>query len=270
MNWLEAIFWLCVACVLGTYLAYPLVLALASRLWRRPVQRGTVQGPVSIVLAVHNEAANIERRLEELTGLLESSGLHGEIIVVSDGSTDATAPLARAFAPRGVRLIELAGHEGKAAALTRGVAVAQHPIVVFADARQSWAADALPQLLSNFADPRVGAVSGDLVLRDGAGVLTGRRALLALREMAAPPGKPARLASRRHRGRSAPCGGASSVRSRPARSSTTSTGRCTWSCRATGWSTTSGPRRSISCRTGPAMSFAARSGRSVGISSSWP
>jgi poly-beta-1,6-N-acetyl-D-glucosamine synthase len=36
---------------------------------------------------------------------------------------------------------------------------------VFADARQTWAPDALQLLLDNFADPAVGAVSGDLVLQ---------------------------------------------------------------------------------------------------------
>ncbi len=125
------------------------------------------------MLAAHNEAGNIERRLLELTGLLKASGLQGEIIVVSDGSTDETASLARSFTGQGVHVEELPANEGKAAALTRGCALARHEIIVFADARQTWAPDALARLLDNFADLGVGAVSGDLVLCSIDGVLAG-------------------------------------------------------------------------------------------------
>ncbi len=68
---------------------------------------------------------------------------------------------------------ELPARVGKAAALNAGCALAEHEIIVFADIRQTWEADALLLLLENFADPSVGAVSGDLLLRDADGVLAG-------------------------------------------------------------------------------------------------
>jgi poly-beta-1,6-N-acetyl-D-glucosamine synthase len=209
MNWLAAIFWLCAGCVFYTYLGYPLLLAAAAKVCRRRVARDATQAPctspgegsprtgawglcgplpcrgdgsrpdasvprsVSIVLVVHNEASNIERRLQELTSLLETSGLEGEILVVSDGSTDGTVAQARGFNKPWVRVVELTTNAGKAAALSQGVAVARFDIVVFADARQTWAPDALTRLLGNFCDPQVGAVSGDLVLQNNDGVLTG-------------------------------------------------------------------------------------------------
>jgi len=71
-----------------------------------------------------------------------------------------------------VRVLELPVNEGKAAALTRGCAAARYALIVFADARQTWAPDALSRLLENFADPQVGAVSGDLALSSN-GVLGG-------------------------------------------------------------------------------------------------
>jgi cellulose synthase/poly-beta-1,6-N-acetylglucosamine synthase-like glycosyltransferase len=176
MDSIRTIFWVCAALVVYTYLGYPFLLILAAKLRPRPVRRGS-SGPrtVSIILVVHNEAAIIERRLDELTVLLESSGLDGEILVVSDGSTDDTAELARRHAGRRVRVLELADNQGKAAALSQGCAAARHDIIVFADARQTWAPDALPLLVDNFADPEVGAVSGDLVLQadgllDGVGL----------------------------------------------------------------------------------------------------
>src|SRR5262249_12895449 len=147
-----------------TYFGYPLLLALVGRLRPRPRHLAPVATSVSIVLAVHNEEKNLARRLEELTALLDASRMPGEAIVVSDGSTDRSVEVARQFADRGVRVIALEQNQGKAAALSRAFAEARHEIVVFADARQRWADDALTRLLENFADPQVGAVSGDLVL----------------------------------------------------------------------------------------------------------
>jgi cellulose synthase/poly-beta-1,6-N-acetylglucosamine synthase-like glycosyltransferase len=53
---------------------------------------------------------------------------------------------------------------GKAAALNAAVARARYPILVFADARQRFAADAIRRLVSHFRDPEIGAVSGELIL----------------------------------------------------------------------------------------------------------
>jgi cellulose synthase/poly-beta-1,6-N-acetylglucosamine synthase-like glycosyltransferase len=72
-----------------------------------------------------------------------------------------------------VRVVELPQRVGKAVALSRGCSEARHEILVFADARQTWAPDALKRLLENFADPRVGAVSGELIVESAPGVMAG-------------------------------------------------------------------------------------------------
>jgi cellulose synthase/poly-beta-1,6-N-acetylglucosamine synthase-like glycosyltransferase len=165
--------WVAAILVAYAYIVYPLVVALLASVWGRPLR---LDGPrpqsLSIVLAVLNEEETIERRLEELTGLLAASGREGEVIVVCDGCSDATASLARACKGP-VHVMELPDNVGKAAALNHGCAVARYEIVVFADIRQRWAPDALEHLLTNFADPSVGAVSGDLVVEDASGVLQG-------------------------------------------------------------------------------------------------
>jgi biofilm PGA synthesis N-glycosyltransferase PgaC len=174
MSYIEMGFWLCMACVFYTYVIYPLLLALLARCRGRPVRPcGPVPRSVSIVLAAYNEEKSVDRRLTELTGLLEASGLEGEVILVSDGSTDGTVPLARAHTKDRVKVRELPVRAGKAAALNEGCSLAGHEVIVFADIRQTWHPDALRLLLANFADPAVGAVSGDLVLQDESGVLTG-------------------------------------------------------------------------------------------------
>jgi poly-beta-1,6-N-acetyl-D-glucosamine synthase len=169
----EMCFWLCAAAVAYAYAGYPALLALAAWLRPRPVRRAAnPDASVSIILAVHNEEANIARRVEELTHLVQVSGLQGEILVISDGSTDATAAIARSCKGP-VRVVELPENAGKAVALSEGCRAAAHDLLVFADARQTWAADALERLVENFADPTVGAVSGDLVVQSGPGVLAG-------------------------------------------------------------------------------------------------
>jgi cellulose synthase/poly-beta-1,6-N-acetylglucosamine synthase-like glycosyltransferase len=94
-----------------------------------------------------------------------------EIVVVSDGSTDATNEILEGWLKGRLRVIVLPQHEGKAAALNRGMGAAQGEIVVFTDARQSIQQDAIRHLVCNFADPSVGCASGELTLEDsGLGV----------------------------------------------------------------------------------------------------
>ncbi len=172
---LEWLFWASAACVAYPILIYPALLrARLAVFGGRPLAaKGDATRSVSIVLAAYNEEANVARRLDEMLARVAASGAAGEVVLVSDGSTDRTAEVARAFEGRGVRVVELPANRGKAAALSEGCAAATGEVLVFADARQTWAEDALPLLLENFADPAVGAVSGDLVLGSGTGALAG-------------------------------------------------------------------------------------------------
>jgi cellulose synthase/poly-beta-1,6-N-acetylglucosamine synthase-like glycosyltransferase len=172
---LKGTFWLGALTVLYVYLLYPvLIWALAGvRQERRGTGAQQTPAPFSVILAVHDEAARISARLDELVTLIGSTGRSTEVIVVADGCTDATAALARAHPSSLVRVIELPENEGKARALTRGSEVAKGDILVFADARQTWAASSLQWLLENFNHPEVGAVTGELVLEVADGVLAG-------------------------------------------------------------------------------------------------
>jgi cellulose synthase/poly-beta-1,6-N-acetylglucosamine synthase-like glycosyltransferase len=173
MDLLEIIFWLSAACVFAAYFGYPAVLAVAAKLWSRPVRRESgFRAPVSFVVCAHNEGDRIAGRVSELIALLEATGVQGEVVVACDGSTDGTAEKARQ-AGSAVRVLEMTDRVGKATALSAGCRLAQHDILVLADCRQRWDPAALARLLENFADPRVGAVSGDLVLETEPGVMAG-------------------------------------------------------------------------------------------------
>jgi len=174
MLYLIVLFWFAFFLVAYTYVGYPLLLALLGLVRRNPPRRAPFDGSFSFVLSVHNEEANLRRRLEELSSYIRATGLSGEIVLVSDGSTDGTAALARSFEADGiVRVLERPEKQGKAVALSAGCLEAKGEILVFADARQRWADDTLVRLLENFADARVGAVSGDLVLETAPGVMAG-------------------------------------------------------------------------------------------------
>jgi len=190
---METIFWLSVLFIGYVYAGYPLLLAVwtktATVLGRaarpraerriQPVNRRHPQVAgvlpasalrlsdrreypgVSIIIAARNEAARLPARIANL--LASDYPVNRlQIIVASDGSTDATPDAIKAFGSA-VELVTVP-RSGKAAALNAAVAHARFPILVFADARQRFADDAIRRLVSHFGDPQVGAVSGELVL----------------------------------------------------------------------------------------------------------
>ena len=167
---MKAAFWVSAIVVAYVYVGYPLLLAAWARLRpagsgipRRPTTRPEGLPFVSVVLAARNEGHQLARRLKNLLAQ-DYPADRLEIVVVSDGSTDDTALVAASYAPR-VRCIALPPG-GKALALNAGVREAHHPILVFADARQRFAPDAVRRLVAPFADPRVGGVSGELHLAE--------------------------------------------------------------------------------------------------------
>src|SRR5262245_21117115 len=87
--------------------------------------------PLSIVIPLRNEAANVERLIDEIDHALEKAGPY-EIVCVDDGSTDATPRLLAALATRFPRLRALrhTRSAGQSAAVATGVA----------NARGSWVA----------------------------------------------------------------------------------------------------------------------------------
>jgi cellulose synthase/poly-beta-1,6-N-acetylglucosamine synthase-like glycosyltransferase len=157
------VFWLSLLGVFYTYLGYPVLIWMLARLPPRPWISRPITPGVSIVLAVHNGAALLPRKIQHL---LELDYPHiQEIILVSDGSTDGTAELlAHEQHPRLISIL-LPEHGGKAVAVNAGMARATAEVILFVDIRPEIAPGAIQQLVSNFADPQVGCVAGELILR---------------------------------------------------------------------------------------------------------
>ena len=162
--------WIAIVAGLGWlafgYLGYPMLLWLLARIAPRPVAAADVHPALSVIIAVHNGAAALPRKLEETLALPYAGPL--EVIVASDGSTDATDQIAASFAVQGVRLVRNPQRGGKEAAQARAIAEAKGEILVFTDVTAEIAADSLHWIVRPFADPTIGAVSSeDLVAVEG-------------------------------------------------------------------------------------------------------
>ncbi|MFP6906153.1 MAG: glycosyltransferase family 2 protein [Verrucomicrobiota bacterium] len=157
---IEIVFWLATAMIVYIYIGYPVIIGLWA--WMKepePVGGGPVPD-CSVLLVGHDEAANLPGKLQSLyDGTLQPL----EIVVASDGSDDDTAAVLAQHAK--VVYHAFAERRGKAAVLNELVPQCKGEVVVLTDARQELAPDSLERLLSRFADPMVGAVSGELVFR---------------------------------------------------------------------------------------------------------
>jgi biofilm PGA synthesis N-glycosyltransferase PgaC len=146
-------------------LGYPLLLAFLAPRRGWPVDSGTELRSISFIIPVHNGARFLRRKLESILALDYPRHLL-EILVVSDGSTDATKEIAIEFAPAGVQLL-LIPRSGKASALNSAVPRVSGEILVLTDVRQDLEPESLRRLTAPFHDRRVGVVSGELILRSG-------------------------------------------------------------------------------------------------------
>ncbi|MFJ7159669.1 bifunctional polysaccharide deacetylase/glycosyltransferase family 2 protein [Streptomyces sp. NPDC101118] len=129
--------------------------------WGPPVTE-----PVSVIVPAYNESAGIEAAVRSLL----ASDHPVEVIVVDDGSTDGTADIVEALRLPGVRVIRQE-NAGKPAALNTGIAAASCDLLVMVDGDTVFEPDAVRMIVQPFADPRVGAVSGNAKVVNRGGLL---------------------------------------------------------------------------------------------------
>src|SRR5262245_45154019 len=124
---MATIFYLSALVILYVYVGYPAMLAVWVRLAPRRVRCASIAPTVSIVVAARNEGSTLEARIENLLALDYPRELV-QIVVASDGSTDATDAILDRYADRVDALRLTPG--GKARALNAAVALARHEILV--------------------------------------------------------------------------------------------------------------------------------------------
>jgi cellulose synthase/poly-beta-1,6-N-acetylglucosamine synthase-like glycosyltransferase len=148
-----------VALLVYVYAGYPILLAFVSAFFRRKRPDPGHTPPLSVLICAYNEEAAIARKIQQ-TLALEYPPDKLQVLVVSDGSTDRTDEVVRGFGDPRVELLRVEGRTGKTIAQNRGVEHCRGDIIVFSDATAIYHPKALVYLAANYADPRVGAVSG--------------------------------------------------------------------------------------------------------------
>jgi cellulose synthase/poly-beta-1,6-N-acetylglucosamine synthase-like glycosyltransferase len=182
---LAVVFWLCAALIVYTHAGYPLVLRALLRLRRHPtLEPRTVSEPprVSLIVAAYDEEEVIAAKVANALAL-DYPRDRLELIVASDGSSDATVERARAA---GADLVLDLPRGGKIAAQNAAAERASGEILAFSDANSEWRSDALRHLVEPFADPAIGYACGQVRFTgEGGGNLEGAywRYEMAVREM---------------------------------------------------------------------------------------
>jgi cellulose synthase/poly-beta-1,6-N-acetylglucosamine synthase-like glycosyltransferase len=161
---LQILFWLVVAVPVYAYLGYPVTLLVLRRLLHRAVKKREITPQVSLLIPAYNEASNIEAKIRNSLAI-DYPHEFLEIVVACDGSKDNTPALAKVLADSTqaggrVRVLDFPVNRGKIMTLNAAVRELHGEIIVFSDASAILNPDAIGKLIRNFADPRVGAVSG--------------------------------------------------------------------------------------------------------------
>jgi cellulose synthase/poly-beta-1,6-N-acetylglucosamine synthase-like glycosyltransferase len=158
----ESLFWLVTALLFFGAVGYPLLLKVWAKL-AHSRSLGDAYAPpgeplVSLVVAAHDEESVIARKVADAHAQAWPAD-RLEVIVCSDGSTDATVAEARAA---GAEVVLDLPRGGKVRAQDAGVEAARGEIVAFGDANARWERDALRELIAPFGDPGVGYVCGQV------------------------------------------------------------------------------------------------------------
>lgn len=168
------LFWISASLIAYTHLGYPVVLAVLVWFRGRVVQSkpGKLEvaawealPTVTLAIPAYDEEDVIAAKVANALALdYPRDSL--QIVVASDGSSDATAERAR---EAGADLVLELPAGGKIAALNAAVEQAESELVAFSDANSLWEPDALRRLVTPFTDPAVGYVCGQVRFLDAAG-----------------------------------------------------------------------------------------------------
>jgi cellulose synthase/poly-beta-1,6-N-acetylglucosamine synthase-like glycosyltransferase len=133
---------------------------MIGRWHRREVYQADITPSVTLLISAFNEERTIQHKIENSLSLDYPKDCL-QVIIISDGSTDATERIAEAFVKSGVTLVRLPERRGKTAGLNAAFHIARGDILVFSDANILYAKDALRCLVRSFADQKVGCVTGN-------------------------------------------------------------------------------------------------------------
>lgn len=162
------VFWSCLLLIGFAYVGYPAVMALRAWLRPRPLRITESTATIDVLMVVHNGAPQVLEKRANLLGLdYPTDKLR--INIVCDGCTDGTESLLRATPDPRVRVFAFSERRGKSACIGSVLSSLDRELVIFTDVRQRLDPAAARELAAVFADPTVGAASGELMLLDAKG-----------------------------------------------------------------------------------------------------
>lgn len=133
--------------------------------------------PISIIVPVYNEGVLLRATIQSL---LQQDYPNYEIVIVDDGSTDDTRAIAQemvgAYGHVTVKLVEKP-NGGKSTALNAGIQVAESEFVLNVDGDSQLSPNTLRRCIRHFADPRLGAVAGNVKVTNRTNMITRLQAL---------------------------------------------------------------------------------------------
>src|SRR4051812_30139525 len=152
-------FWASSALIAHTHVGYPALLWLLAREKPPPPRDDAHEPDVSVIVAAYDEEEVIERKLQNLLAL-DYPRPRLQLVVASDGSSDATVERAR---DAGADLVLDLPRGGKVRAQDQAVEHATGQVLVFTDANATLAPDAVRRLVERFgADPGLGYLCGQV------------------------------------------------------------------------------------------------------------
>jgi cellulose synthase/poly-beta-1,6-N-acetylglucosamine synthase-like glycosyltransferase len=157
------LFWICVGLIFYTYIIYPLLILLFSKLSRNKAVVEPDQYPeVVMVIAAYNEESILSRKIDNCLAIVypadKISFLFG-----SDGSTDHTDQILESAPPQ-IQSRIYPEREGKSHTLNKLIPEINSELILFSDANTLYKPDAVKNLIAHFSDPSVGGVCGKLNL----------------------------------------------------------------------------------------------------------
>ncbi len=160
---MKIIFWISLFIIFYTYVGYGIVLYILvkiKRIFIKPIDIDAVYftPSLTLIVAAYNEEIIIEEKIKN-TLSLDYPKEQFKIIFITDGSTDNTASIIANY-PQ-IKLMHKDGRSGKIAAVHRAMTAVDTDIVVFTDANTFLNKEALLKLARHYANPKVGAVSGE-------------------------------------------------------------------------------------------------------------
>lgn len=163
INILIILFWIALAMVIYTYVGYGILTTMLVWIKKKIIPASKLdpdfEPNVSLIIPCFNEGDFISKKIEN-TLSLEYPQSRLQVIYISDGSDDHSLEILKQHQDKYLWM-HSAERKGKASAMNRAVLEASGEIIIFCDANTLLNQEAVRELVAPYADPRIGAVTGE-------------------------------------------------------------------------------------------------------------